>query len=81
MKSFSQIEAAANSLQRTVISRKNLGIQTSAKDTMAAIWEVLTPVLEFLSSFWLVPAKWKRVIRIILEVKASINDNYSINEV
>lgn len=81
MKSFEQIEAAAKSLQRSVISKKAIDIQTSSKDTMAAIWEVLTPVLEFLSTFWLVPAKWKRIIKIILEAKASINDEHSIREV
>ena len=77
---FEQIETAADSLQRKEIGRKALGIQASSKDTMADIWAVLTPVLEFLSKFWLVPAKWRRVIKIILEVKASHDSNFIEHE-
>lgn len=79
MKTFEQIEAAANNLQRRSIKKKTLGVQTSVKD-MADIWEVLTPVLEFLAAFWLIPKKWRRVIKIILEVKASHDSNFIGNE-
>lgn len=79
MKTFEQIEAAANNLQRRSIRKKTLGIQTSSKD-IADIWEVLTPVLEFLSTFWIIPKKWRRVIKIILEVKAAQDSNFITNE-
>lgn len=80
MKTFEQIEAAANNLQRRAISKKAIGVKASYQDTMADIWAVLTPVLEFLASFWLVPKKWRRVIKIILEVKSSHDSNFIENE-
>lgn len=80
LKTFAEIDQAATKLHNITTSSKKMGIQTkSAIKTMDDIWEILTPVLEFLSTFFFVPKKWKRIIRIILDVKESIIDG-SANE-
>ena len=79
LKTFAEIDQAATKLQMLSASKKKIGIQTSSINTMEEIWEILIPVLEYLSTFFFVPKKWKRIIRIILDVKESVIDG-SANE-
>ena len=77
LKTFAEIDQAATKLHNITTSSKKIGVQRSSIKTMDDIWEILTPVLEYLSTFFFVPKKWKRIIRIILAVKESVIDGSS----